>query len=104
MKKLRAVLTASFFFGLIMLPVIFNAPGVFYGGLYDSPATPCLMAAFLALLAFLALCVIVFVIPWLWSIIPGLWRGTLHQTNQLSRAVQGKLDDPPNDKNSGAGI
>jgi len=56
----------------------------------------------LALFLCLALCVIVFVIPWMWRGIPGVWRGTLKETNQLSRAVQGKLDEPPDDRNRGA--
>ena len=40
--------------------------------------------------------------------IPRMWRGTLRETNQLSRAVQGKLDNPPQtqreDKHQGEGI
>jgi hypothetical protein len=36
--------------------------------------------------------------------IPRMWRGTLKETNQLSKAIQGKLDSPTDDKNSGAGI
>ncbi len=35
--------------------------------------------------------------------VPTMWRKTLKETNQLSRAVQGKLDDSPDDRNRGAG-
>jgi uncharacterized protein YjeT (DUF2065 family) len=36
--------------------------------------------------------------------IPRMWRKTLQETNQLSRAVQGKLDDSPDDRHHGSGI
>jgi hypothetical protein len=36
--------------------------------------------------------------------IPRMWRRTLKETNQLSKAVQGKLNDSPNDRNNGSGI
>ncbi len=36
--------------------------------------------------------------------VPRMWRGALRETNQLSKAVQGKLDEPPEDRHRGEGI